>query len=356
MKGALTFVAMMALVGMASAMCPNSCSGHGTCGANDLCTCFAGFTATDCSERKCAYSHAFVDVATGVEDAHNYAECGNQGLCDRKTGLCKCFTGYTGKACARADCPNSCSGHGTCELIEDLATDTDATVGGNAAWSYTAWDAGKIQGCKCDPSYEGADCSLRKCPVGDDPLTTCTNAAAEVQTLSFATLSGGAADTARIVIGFTDAMNKKWYTRPIETWKLHADWTSATAPTPAYVAQDIARALTELPNHVVESVTVSSTVPSATAATISITFDSDHNTGDVAMLTVETAGCATNGCQPYYDTTNIGSTTITVAETTKGTGEAATCSNRGVCDQETGLCTCHSGYTDEACSQQTVLV
>jgi hypothetical protein len=350
MKGALTFVAMMALVGMASAMCPNSCSGHGTCGANDLCTCFAGFTATDCSERKCAYSHAFVDVATGVEDAHNYAECGNQGVCDRKTGLCKCFAGYTGKACARADCPNRCSGHGTCELIEDLATDTAATVGGNALYTYTAWDAGKIQGCKCDPSYEGADCSLRKCPVGDDPLTSCTDPAAEVQTISFATTG----TAGQIVIGFTDSMNKKWYTRPITTWDLSAvDWSAETAPSVEYVAQDLARALTELPNHVIESVTVSST-EAAAAATFAITFDSDHNTGDIPLITVETAGCTTAGCQPYY--TGPVTTTVTVAETTKGTGEAAVCSNRGVCDSDTGLCGCHAGYTDEACSQQTVLV
>jgi hypothetical protein len=34
------------------------------------------------------------------------------------------------------------------------------------------WDASKIMGCVCDIAHTGFDCSLRKCPSGDDPLTT----------------------------------------------------------------------------------------------------------------------------------------------------------------------------------------
>jgi hypothetical protein len=33
------------------------------------------------------------------------------------------------------------------------------------------WDYDKLQGCKCDEGYEGHDCSLRSCPLGDDPRT-----------------------------------------------------------------------------------------------------------------------------------------------------------------------------------------
>lgn len=33
--------------------------------------------------------------------AHWYVECSNKGLCDRKSGLCKCFTGYEGSSCQR---------------------------------------------------------------------------------------------------------------------------------------------------------------------------------------------------------------------------------------------------------------
>merc|ERR1712054_682767 len=45
---------------------------------------------------------------------------------------------------------------------------------GTHAWKvfkYDLWDATKNRACKCDPLWTGNDCSLRKCPFGDDPLT-----------------------------------------------------------------------------------------------------------------------------------------------------------------------------------------
>jgi len=36
---------------------------------------------------------------------------------------------------------------------------------------YSNWDADKIQGCVCDPGWQGYDCSLRSCPMGRDPTT-----------------------------------------------------------------------------------------------------------------------------------------------------------------------------------------
>jgi hypothetical protein len=41
--------------------------------------------------------------------------------------------------------------------------------------TYTLWDAHKIYGCICDEGYYGFDCSLRYCPIGDDPHTTVSN-------------------------------------------------------------------------------------------------------------------------------------------------------------------------------------
>ena len=39
------------LFGVADGNCPNACSGHGTCGESDFCTCFTDYQGNDCSER-----------------------------------------------------------------------------------------------------------------------------------------------------------------------------------------------------------------------------------------------------------------------------------------------------------------
>jgi len=58
------------------------------------------------------------------DEAHFYMECSNKGMCDRSTGVCKCFDGYEGKACTRMKCPGEdspCSGHGICQDVATLA-------------------------------------------------------------------------------------------------------------------------------------------------------------------------------------------------------------------------------------------
>jgi len=206
MVRAATLLGVIALLGVVAA-CPNACSGNGICGANDKCSCHQNWQGADCSLRTCPFTVAWVDTPDGTNQAHYYAECGNKGTCDRKTGECSCFDGYEGKGCRRSTCPEDCSGHGTCEYIEELGRDwadrrngpgylakdntcedrntcsataealtnvvaqtdnTDVYSG----YRYELWDAHKIQGCKCDLGYKGSDCSQREVPRGDDPLTT----------------------------------------------------------------------------------------------------------------------------------------------------------------------------------------
>merc|ERR1711871_1636465 len=196
----------------------------------------------------------------GQDEGHFYMECSNQGLCDRSSGLCECFDGYTGRACQRQACPEDCSGHGVCLSVDQLRrekmtklpftcsttrnsdtvycdsdivgdgklrqgdyikignyppmkieTITTDDAGNDANYNvshflddslsyrrkkvdklvlfnhfpetltygtevfqvhdYRLWDSKKNMACKCDPRYTGYDCSERKCPLGDDPLT-----------------------------------------------------------------------------------------------------------------------------------------------------------------------------------------
>merc|ERR1711871_480382 len=267
----------------------------------------------------------------GQDEGHFYMECSNQGLCDRKAGLCECFDGYTGRACQRQACPEDCSGHGVCASVEQLRLsdmtklpltasttrddhtitfDSDVysvklrpgdyikignyppmkinTIAADAAGadgnynvthflsgltaqnnaakkvdtvelfnafpetlpmgtevyqvhSYDLWDSDKNMACKCDPRWTGYDCSERKCPLGDDPLTvdsvdgqgttTTTDDSMYTQSPEKQTLvmNTGQVEYGSVVTGasgmlvghfsltFEDYFGEKFVTRPIPT-------------------------------------------------------------------------------------------------------------------------------------------
>mmetsp|Transcript_21332 Transcript_21332/g.22053 ORF Transcript_21332/g.22053 Transcript_21332/m.22053 type:complete len:655 (+) Transcript_21332:61-2025(+) len=204
-----SLVLSASLLGMTNAECPNACSSHGICTNYDMCQCYRNWMANDCSERVCQFGLAHVDTPKGDLDAssgalsgpedtvivnsqvypygtteqfpnmvnsngavldntaHYYMECSNKGTCNRQTGTCECFPGYDGAACQRASCPSNadgvCSGHGTCQSIKELSNNDYNNI-------YELWDKSATLGCDCDAGYYGADCSLRQCKYGVDPL------------------------------------------------------------------------------------------------------------------------------------------------------------------------------------------
>jgi len=311
-----------ALVAFVAAECPNACSGHGTCGAKDSCSCYQNYQGNDCSERTCYFGIAHVDtpkgdlnadgfvsgplttVVTGSEvypwgtteqypnananEGHFYMECSNKGICDRKSGQCDCFDGYGGTACARASCPNDCSGHGTCESIKELAEmksfDTTAhdvpstRVAGSSdhhnynalieeSYAYDLWDQDKTMGCKCDPVYYGADCSLKKCKYGVDPLFY-DNVDGVIRQTTVVHLgsqgSGKGAISGTFKIVFYDVFGEKYVTKAINA----ASGTTALA---------VREALEALPNGVISANNqdVTGTPPAA------VTVSAQTNTGTI---------------------------------------------------------------------------
>jgi len=275
---------------MAAAECPNACSGHGDCSAFDQCNCDRNWQAADCSERTCPFDLAHVDTPKGDLDmsftldttaavkisgstvypygtqesyplmtkgnaantvindsAHYYMECSNKGLCDRKTGMCECFDGYDGAACQRASCPNSCSGHGTCETVADLAIAEFNNI-------YALWDKDATMGCSCDAGYSGADCSFRSCPVGVDPLYI-DDTYARVTTTGVM-ITDATSISGSFALKFFDHHGEDYVTDPITvaaTWDSTAcnDFTGCTAS-----GKVIADALKTLPDSVISDVVV----------------------------------------------------------------------------------------------------
>ncbi|GLE07375.1 hypothetical protein PINS_up017537 [Pythium insidiosum] len=165
---------MVLLLHQALALCPNACSGHGVCDRYKVCRCQEGYFGHDCSLRRCPRGKAW-GVVSGVNNAHSSAECSGRGICSYDTGTCNCQEGFTGNACQLINCPDGCSTRGRCITMQQLAEDEVLARELNDKFElrYDAvWDADILRGCKCDPDFYGANCALKKCPVGDDPLTT----------------------------------------------------------------------------------------------------------------------------------------------------------------------------------------
>lgn len=307
-------VGVLALV--KSQPCPNNCNGQGRCDSpGRQCTCFDGYTGADCSERFCPFGLAWSDLATGVDLAHNSAECSNMGICDRSTGLCTCNVGYEGKACERMSCPSYCSYHGECQSMYYYALSKDP--GSGTVYPYTSiWDAYKIYGCNCDTGFYGSDCSLRSCPTGDDPLTG-TGATGnplqynEVQKV-YCRASGGS---------FTLSYKGK-----TTTWIPYNAQASA-----------LQSALEALPTVGTGGVKiVMYNAQACIAAGTSWTVEFLQNFGALPLLVPNSQALTFTG--------SVSSVLLQVTEQTKGTKENSDCSNRGICDPSVGYCGCSTNY------------
>jgi hypothetical protein len=225
------------------------------------------------------------------DEAHFYSECSGKGTCDRSSGECQCFDGFSGSGCAQLACPNACSGHGVCKRLADV----------NSA--YQGWDRQKTTQCVCDNGYTNVDCSQRICPSGDDPITRdadkfCAATVVYGSTPSATHVSGCAAyvtsatcaaasftdnsatvtcawedkqapeimtfghvhslASGHVALEFTDEFGEHWTTRTLNL-------ASST------LAADVQSALQALPNSVIQAVTVTRHTFSTSPAAVKVT-------------------------------------------------------------------------------------
>ncbi|KAH8070220.1 hypothetical protein JL720_11775 [Aureococcus anophagefferens] len=383
-------------LGLAAASCPNSCSGHGTCGSDDTCTCYQDWVmgdqeGGDCSDRKCPYQVAWSASPDRDGNIHTYAECAGVGICDRSTGDCECFEGYTGKGCGIQTCPNDCSGHGACTYAEDAPFGTvwgdyytakSNSLTGLGTEPVTlaqapAWDSGKVKLCVCEPGYTDIDCSRRMCPKGNDVLDERLNlvTALKYQVQNVTLIAAGETGD-----GIT-------YNPPARS----ATAASATAPTAAGAV--------ELPNYAIDDADVDCSLQYVhqnltslyPALSCLVAFTGDTVMGPQYLLEVETDECL-DGCTPKLEnpvslkshsranitggviggnTQKMGTAPFLqykgnvtsmpdifsfVKEQVTADYNSYECGRRGKCDYSTGECECFEGYMGDRCQMQTALI
>eukprot|EP01031_Cornospumella_fuschlensis_P031978 gene31978-38666_t len=270
----------------------------------------------------CPFGLAWADQATETDVAHNMAECSNRGLCDRSSGQCECMDGFTGSACERLACPNRCSDRGVCMTMQDFAHKKRDDM--SQSFTYdNIWDSKKTQGCVCDFPATGYDCSLTLCPTGDDPLTT--GQVNEIQLVKCTANTG--------------AFTLFYEGLPSLTIPYNAD------------AATIRTALLRIPY--VNNVKVTFSMPLGTACQMKaniIIIEFTQLFGALApLVALPDAEMKRNG--GYIEINADGVTSWRDAQgrafrSRKGTKENDVCSNRGVCDYNTGICSCYNTNGD----------
>jgi hypothetical protein len=136
------------------------------------------------------------------------------------------------------------------------------------SYAYDLWDQDKTMGCKCDPVFFGADCSLQKCKYGVDPLFYDDSDGVIYQTTvvhlgSLGTVASAIGGTFNMV--FYDVFGEKYVSKPLDARKM-ADATNAGGLT----AEKVKEALEALPNGVISKGQTDVTRVGSPAVTVSM--------------------------------------------------------------------------------------
>lgn len=164
--------------------CASGC-GHGYC-RSGKCVCEKGYSGNNCEK----YEPEEDDGCAALNHCHGYGLC-NKTLTDagQIVASCVCFEGFSGAHCGTVDvnyanqCPDHCSGHGTCQLISEphcvcdkgwqgencAASACGTQYNGRVCSGHGVCDVNSegLGACACDPAYSNGalgECEVSACP------------------------------------------------------------------------------------------------------------------------------------------------------------------------------------------------
>ena len=351
----LALILGLALVAVAHAKCPNSCSGHGTCSKGDICTCYnektemyaiegsstlggivsatgtntnemAAWTGADCSLRTCPRGMSwnaaatYHDCLTGVCDGAFYGGIGGVHLLTH-TGALSQENGQVFRQIV-----SSCTDAGTSCVAPTAILDVDATAPASAAQHrMTVTDTG-TNGWTNDISHTvnglGVTVSAIVLVAAMAPGDICTFSPSGAKYAMDARAVSADGTTSVTVTG-----------RLISTAGVVLEATFGTTGDSTATCACAAGSCTMTFDN-------SNAAKSPAQNLVAIDFNSDATT--YAPATDGYASGTTNSVQTNLALQNTGKTDH---------NDNVECSDAGLCDRSSGVCQCFDGYEGSSCQR-----
>jgi hypothetical protein len=324
-----------------SAYCPNLCSGHGTCGSGDVCTCYeyVGTARGDYTNEGSAY-------ATGLRQAWTGADCSL-----RTCPLAYSWSGATPNGLSVSKTINT-------QTANSILINEDLTMSAGADVSLSAGS------------------QIRTAEDGLLTVTGVTYVALTSTTITYRETSGTSATTVYLAAGETDTTTDSKDVNGAHGMLECAGQGICDRSTgncecfPGYEGEACTRSV--CPNDCSgNGICLSAERLAADAShTYTMAWDSDKHFGCKCDAGFRGPDCSLQECPSDYDplfgcgggqcnnggTDDSGAACPNQYDSDCTNDEQRDCSGRGICDYESGVCKCFSGFFGEACEKQTILI